>query len=55
MRSIASAIGDTGQGTESSLQPAGTSTVVVRTPASEGSTNNDSSDEQSEDKDYALT
>lgn len=42
------------KGTESGLQPAETSTVVVRTPASEGSTDNDSSDGQFKDEDYTF-
>lgn len=42
------------QDTEPSVQPAETPTVVVATPTSE-STDKDSSDEQSEDEDYAFT
>ena len=42
-------------GTEASVQPAETSTGEVATAISEGSMENDSSDEQSEDEEYAFT
>ena len=37
------------------MLPAETSTVVVATPISECSTENDSSDEHSDDEDFAFT